>query len=70
MPKKPKKIKIIKVIFGLSECKNIGNYESLKVHNELEAVVGEGDSVAEIHEQLKQAVLQMNEHDFNSMLNK
>ena len=65
-----KKIKIKKVIFGLGETKNIGNFESLRVYNELEATVGEGDSVATIHDELREAVKKLNEHDFNNLLNK
>ena len=68
--KKTKKVKIVKVTFGIGETKNIGNFESLKIYNELEAAVGEGDTVADIHAQLKDAVLKLNEFDFNTILGK
>ena len=68
MPKKPKKIKINKVTFGLGETREIRKFEYIKIYNELEAVVGEGDSVADIQEQLREAVLKLNERDFNALL--
>jgi len=70
MAKTKPKIKITRVVFGLGETKNIGNFESLRVYTELEAVVGEGDKVADINEQLREAVIKLNEHDFNIMLKK
>lgn len=70
MVKKSKKIKITKITFGLSETKEIRKFEYIKIYNELEAVVGEGDSVAEIHDALVKAVKDMNEYDFNNLLNK
>lgn len=68
--KKTKKIKITKITFGLGETKNIGNFESLRVYNELEAVVAEGDKVAEVQEELRKSVILLNERDFNVLLGK
>lgn len=65
-----KKIKITKVVFGLGETKNIGNFESLRVYNELEATLLEGDKVAEVQEELRKAVVKLNEKDFNKLLGK
>lgn len=65
-----KKLKVNKVVFGLGETKNIGNFESLRVYNELEAVVQEGDKVADVQEQLRKAVVKLNERDFNQLLGK
>ncbi len=65
-----KKLKVNKVVFGLGETKNIGNFESLRVYNELEATVQEGDKVADVQEQLRKAVVKLNERDFNALLGK
>lgn len=65
-----KKIKIVRVSTSVGETKNIGNYESLKVQNTLEAEVLEGQKVADIQEELRKAVIVLNERDFNAMLKK
>lgn len=65
-----KKIKIVRVSTSVGETKNIGNYESLKVQNTLEAEVLEGQKVADIQEELRKAVIVLNERDFNEMLKK
>ena len=65
-----KKLKVTKIVFGLGETKNIGNFESLRVYNELEAVVQEGDRVEEIQEELRKAVILLNKRDFNVLLGK
>ena len=65
-----KKLKINKVVFGLGETKNIGNFESLRVYNELEATVQEGDKVADIQKELREAVIKLNNRDFNTILKK
>lgn len=68
MAKKEKEIKITRVVVGIGETKNIGNYESIKVYNELEATVQEGDKISEIQEDLRKKVVQLNERDFNNIL--
>lgn len=68
--KKESKIKIVRVSTSVGETKNIGNYESLKVQNTLEAEVLEGQKVADIQEELRKAVIVLNERDFNEMLKK
>lgn len=62
------KIKIIRVTTSIGETKNIGNFESLKVQNSLEAEVLEGQDVAEVQEELRNAAVKLNERDFNVML--
>lgn len=64
------KPKVTKVIFGLGETKNIGNFESLKVYNELEATVGKGQKISEVQAELREMVRQLNERDFNALLRK
>jgi hypothetical protein len=59
-----------KVVFGLGETRNIGNFESLRVYNELEAPILEGQKVAEVQEELRKAVVKLNERDFNNLLQK
>ena len=70
MVKAKKKIKIVRVSTSVGETKNIGNYESLKVQNTLEAEVLEGQTVAEIQEELREGCIKLNERDFNIMLKK
>ena len=65
-----KKATVTKVIFGLGETKNIGNFESLKVYNELEATILEGQKVSEVQAELRKMVVQLNERDFNTLLGK
>jgi hypothetical protein len=62
------KIAPTKVVVGVGETKNIGNFESIRVYNELEAPVLEGQKVADIQEELRKAVIKLNERDFNAML--
>ena len=62
------KIKIVRVTTSVGETKNIGNFESLKVQNSLEAEVLKGQDVAEIQEELRNAAVKLNERDFNAML--
>ena len=64
------KIKIVRVTTSVGETKNIGNFESLKVQNSLEAEVLEGQSVADIQQELREAAIKLNERDFNTMLKK
>lgn len=66
--KKKIKLKITKVTKRIAETKNIGNYESLRVENELEAEVLEGQTGAEIQEALLRAVIDLNKADFNNLL--
>jgi hypothetical protein len=68
MAKAKKKIKIVRVSTSLGETKNIGNYESLRVQNTIEAEVLEGQEVADVQEQLREAVKKLNERDFNQLL--
>jgi len=64
------KLIVNKIVFGLGETKNIGNFESLRVYNELEATIQEGDKVADVQEQLRMAVIKLNERDFNALIGK
>ena len=66
--KKDTKIKINKVTVGVGETKNIGNYESIRVYNELESPILEGQNVADVQEELRIAVIKLNERDFNNLL--
>ena len=66
--KKKIKLKITKVTKRIAETKNIGNYESLRVENELEAEVQEGQTGAEIQEALLRACIDLNKRDFDKLL--
>jgi len=66
--KKDTKINISKVTVGIGETKNIGNYESVRVYNELESPLLEGQNVADVQAELRKAAIQLNERDFNNIL--
>ena len=68
MVKKVNEVTITKIVFGLGETKNIGNFESLRVYNELEATVLPGEKVSDIQKVLRERVILLNERDFNALL--
>lgn len=68
MAKKEGNIKIKEVTVGVGETKNIGNYESIKVYNELSATLLDGQKVADIQKELASAVRKLNETTFNDLL--
>jgi len=68
MAEEKKKLKITRIVHGQGVTKNTGNYESTRVYNELEAVVGEGDTVKEVQEKLRKAVAILNQKDFEELL--
>lgn len=68
MVKKANEVTITKIVFGLGETKNIGNFESLKVYNELEATLLPGEKVSDIQKVLRERVVLLNERDFNALL--
>lgn len=61
---------IKKITFGIGETKNIGNFESIKVYNELEAVLREGEKISDVQRKLREMVVLLNERDFNALLGK
>ena len=68
--KQDKPIEITKITFGMGETRNIGNFESIRVYNELESPLVEGQKVSDVQEELRKAVIKLNERDFNSILGK
>lgn len=63
-------MKIVKITHGIGETKNIGNYESIRTYNEIEALVEEDDKISDVQEKLRKAVLKLNKRDFDEMLGK
>lgn len=68
MADEKKKLKITRVVHGQGVTKNTGNYESIRVYNELEAVVEDGDNVKEIQNKLRKAVDILNRADFEELI--
>lgn len=62
------KLKITRIVHGQGLTKNLGNYESLRVYNEIEVEVGPDESVKDIHDKVRRVVDVMNEKDFNELL--
>ena len=61
-------MKITKVVHGQGVTKNTGNYESLRVYNEVEATLDAGEKVAYVQVKLRKAVEVLNEKDFEELL--
>jgi len=61
-------VKITKITHGQGETKNTGNYESLRVYNEVEALIEPGDTIKDIQIKLRTAVAKLNEKDFDNLL--
>ena len=61
-------MKIISITHGQGVTKNIGNYESLRVYNEVEALVEPGDKIKDIQVKLRKAIAKLNEKDFDDLL--
>lgn len=66
---KPKlKLKVTKITKRISETKNIGNYESLRIENELEVEPQDDQTGTEIEAALRKAILNLNKDDFDKIL--
>ena len=65
---KSRKYFISKVTSRIGETRNIGNFESIRVDNELEATLEEGACVAYVQEELRKAVIKLNNRDFDNIL--
>lgn len=60
--------KIVKITSGVGETKNIGNYETTRVYNELEAEIIGDAKVSDAQKELRNMVLTLNKRDFNAIL--
>lgn len=63
-----KKLKITRIVHGQGVTKNTGNYESVRVYNEIEAEIQEGESVKDVQAKLREAVAILNQKDFETLL--
>lgn len=61
-------MKITKITHGHGETKNIGNYESIRTYNEIEAVLEDGDKIPSVQSKLRKAVEKLNVLDFEKLL--
>ena len=63
-----KKPNIIKIVHGQGVTKNIGNYESIRVYNELEASIVPGEDIKETQASLRKGVELLNAKDLAELL--
>jgi hypothetical protein len=61
-------MKVIRLTHGCGVVKNTGNYESVRIYNEVEVTINEGDSVKEAHVKLREAVEKLNKQDLDRIL--
>lgn len=61
-------MKVTKLVHGQGVVKNIGNYESIRVYNEVEVTLNSGDKVKECHAKLREAVDKLNRQDLDKLL--
>ena len=61
-------MKVIKLTHGQGVVKNTGNYESIRIYNEVEVIINKEDSVKEAHATLREAVEKLNQQDLKRIL--
>jgi len=61
-------MKVTKLMHGQGVVKNTGNYESIRVYNEVEVTINEGDDVKKCHIKLREAVDKLNRQDLDRIL--
>ena len=61
-------MKVTKLVHGQGVVKNTGNYESIRVYNEVEVTLNDGDNVKECHVKLREAVDKLNQQDLERLL--
>jgi hypothetical protein len=61
-------MKVTKLTHGQGVVRNIGNYESVRIYNEVEVTLNEGDKVKDCHTKLRQAVDKLNQQDLDNIL--
>ena len=61
-------MKVSKLLHGQGVVKNIGNYESVRIYNEVEVTINEGDDIKKCHVKLREAVDKLNKQDLERML--
>jgi len=61
-------MKVIRLTHGSGVVRNMGNYESVRIYNEVEVTINEGDSVKDAHATLREAVEKLNQQDLKRIL--
>jgi hypothetical protein len=61
-------MKVIRLTHGCGVVKNTGNYESVRIYNEVEVTINEGDSIKDAHVKLREAVEKLNKQDLDKIL--
>lgn len=61
-------MKVTRLLHGQGVVKNTGNYESVRVYNEVEVTLNEGDEVKDCHVKLRKAVDKLNQQDLECIL--
>lgn len=61
-------MKVEKTKHGQAVTKNLGNFESLKIYNEVEARLEAGDIFKDAHATLREAVGKLNQQDLKRIL--
>lgn len=60
-------MKLTKLIHGQGFTKNLGNYESLKVYNEVEMTLDKGEDKFEVQKVMRKFVQELNEKDIQDL---
>jgi hypothetical protein len=61
-------MKVAKLVHGQGVVKNTGNYESIRVYNEVEVTINKGDDIKKCHTKLREAVDKLNQQDLERIL--
>ena len=61
-------MKVTKLMHGQGVVKNIGNYESIRIYNEVEVSIADGDDIKKCHVKLREAVEKLNKQDIERIL--
>jgi len=61
-------MKVIRLAHGQGVVRNTGNYESVRIYNEVETIINDGATVKKVHALLKRQVEKLNRHDLNEVL--
>jgi len=61
-------MKVTKLVHGAGVVKNTGNYESIRIYNEVEVSIDEGDDIKKAHIKLREAVAKLNQQDVERLL--
>jgi len=61
-------MKVTKLVHGQGVVKNVGNYESIRIYNEVEVSIMAGDDIKKCHVKLREAVDKLNKQDLERIL--